>query len=128
MKQVDIFLYISSKAPRLNGAKYIYVLTCRGKHVSGKGEIKEKTTGHRLVMTCAVEALKHMNLPSMITIHTNSRYLMNGHGYLASWKENGWKRAGGKNVKNADLWQQIYDLQKAHAVKYKYQTNLDVFG
>lgn len=128
MQQVNISLYISSKAPKVNGAKYIYVLSCRGKHISAEEKVEGMITGHRLVMTCAIAALKRMTRPAVITIYTNSRYLTSGHGYLASWKENGWMKPGGEPVKNADLWQQIYDLQKIHAVKYKYTPNMDVFG
>lgn len=128
MQQVNISLYTSSKAPVVNNAEYIYALSCREKNVSGRGKIEGKISGHRLVMVCAIEALKRMTHPARITIYTNSRYLMNGHGYLASWKENGWIKPDGKPVKNADLWQEIYDLQKPHTVKYKYAPNMDLFS
>lgn len=121
--QVDIFLVISSRTPgKQKKAGYKYILVCNGHTLEGNGELKD-TTGHRLVMTCAIEALKRMTKPSMITIHTDCRYLINNH--LQEWKDAGWKRNGGE-LKNADLWQQLYELQKPHAVRYHYE-NMDKY-
>ncbi len=116
--QVDIFLVISSRTPgKTKKAGYRYILVCNGHSIDGYGELTD-TTGHRLVMTCAIEALKRMTKPAMITIHTDCRYLINNK--MQDWKAAGWKRQGG-NLKNADLWQQLYDLQKPHAVRYHFE-------
>lgn len=119
MQQVDIFLTISTKAPSTKKASYKYILACNGHTLTGTGDLTN-TTGHRLVMTCAIEALKRMKKPAMITIHTDCRYLINGHRNLQIWKEAGWTRATGE-LKNADLWQQLFELQKGHAVRYRYE-------
>lgn len=121
--QVDIFLIISSRSPgKTKKAWYKYILVCNGRSLEDKGELKE-TTGHRLLLTCAIEALKRMTKPSMITIHTDCRYLINNH--MQEWKDAGWKRPGGE-LKNADLWQQLYALQKSHAVRYHFE-NMDKY-
>lgn len=121
--QVDIFLVISSRTPgKQKKAGYKYILVCNGHTLEGNGELKD-TTGHRLVMTCAIEALKRMTKPSMITIHTDCRYLINNK--MKEWKDAGWKRQGGE-LKNADLWQQLYELQKPHAVRYNFE-NMDKY-
>lgn len=117
--QVDIFLVISSRAPgKQRKAKYRYILVCNGRSAEGSGELSD-TTGHRLLLTCAIEALKRMTKPSMITIHTDCGYLINNR--LQEWKESGWKRTDGKELKNEDLWQQFYDLQKPHAIRYRFE-------
>lgn len=59
----------------------------------------------------------------MITIHTDCRYLINNK--MQEWKAAGWKRQGG-DLKNADLWQQLYELQKPHAVRYHFE-NMDLY-
>lgn len=124
MQQVDIYLVISSKAPATKKAWYKYMLVCKGHPLEGKGEL-QNTTGHRLVMTCAIEALKRMNRPSMITIHTDCRYLINSHGQLRQWKDAGWERPHGE-LKNADLWQQLFELQKDHVLRYHFE-NMDKY-
>ena len=117
MQQVDIFLVISSRSPgKLRRAWYKYILVC-GKHRIEKKEDVQDVSGHRLLLTCAVAALERMRLPSLITIHTDSHYLADNR--LSDWEKAGWKRLDGKELKNADLWQQLSLLLKTHAVRYK---------
>lgn len=122
--KVDIFLIISSRSPgKTKKAWYKYIMVCNGHTLTDKGELTN-TTGHRLVLTCAIEALKRMNKPSMITFYTDCNYLINNR--LQEWKDAGWKRSSGK-LKNADLWQQLYDLQKPHAIRWRYE-NMDKYS
>lgn len=123
MKQVDIYIYTSSKAPQVNNGKYRYKLKCSGHELEGKGQ-QETTTAHRLAMICAIEALKRMNRPALVTIHTACRYMINGHGMMGQWKENAWNKRTGKPLKNADLWQELYEQTKQHAIKWEYCPNL----
>ncbi len=117
MQQVDIFLVISSRSPgKLRRAWYKYILVC-GKHRIEKKEDVQDVSGHRLLLMCAVAALERMRLPSLITIHTDSHYLADNR--LSDWEKAGWKRLDGKELKNADLWQQLSSLLKTHAVRYK---------
>lgn len=117
MQQVDIFLVISSRSPsRTKKAWYQYILIC-GRHRIEEKEDVQGVSGHRLLLMCAVAALKRMRLPSMITIHTDSHYLADNR--LTDWEKSGWKRADGKELKNKDLWQQMSGLLKPHAVRFR---------
>ena len=118
MQQVDIFLITSSHAPKLKKAWYRYILVCQGKTLEKRSEIQD-VTGHQLVMECAVAALQRMIRPAVITIHTDSYYLANGHGKMAGWKFAGWKRENGQALKKVDLWQQLEKLLQPHAVRFK---------
>ena len=119
MKQVHIFLITSAKTPgRHKEAWYRYILVCDGKTLDQQ-EYAKDISGNRLIMACAIEALKRMTKPAMITIHTDSYYLTSGHGKLARWKDDGWKRQNKKEVKNADLWKQLEALMRPHAVRFK---------
>ena len=52
-----------------------------------------------------IEGLRKLKRPSNVTIHTNSRYVMDGAAkWLKGWKVKGWKTADKKPVKNEDLW------------------------
>lgn len=123
MQQVDIFLITSSHAPKLKKAWYRYILVCQGKTLEKRSEIQD-VTGHQLVMKCAVAALQRMIRPAMITIHTDSYYLANGHGKMTGWKTAGWKRENGQTLKNVDLWQQLEKLLQPHAVRFKVESML----
>lgn len=124
MQKVDIFLIISSRSPgKTRKAWYKYIL------ISGKHRLEEKEdvrdiSGHCLLLTCAVAALKRMRLPSLITIHTDSHYLANNR--LTEWEKAGWKRTNGEDLRNADLWKELRDLLKPHAIRYKLE-NMDPY-
>jgi ribonuclease HI len=79
------------------------------------------TTNNRMEMTAAIEALKSLKKPSDVTIHTDSRYLMDGATqWMRKWKVNGWKTSDKKPVKNDDLWRALEDAAAPHAVKWRW--------
>ena len=123
MQQVDIFLVTSSHAPKLKKAWYRYILVCQGKTLEKRREVQD-VTGHQLVMECAVAALQRMIRPAVITIHTDSYYLANGHGKMAGWKSAGWKRENGQALKNVDLWKDLEKALQPHAVRFKVESML----
>jgi len=88
------------------------------KEISG-GELA--TTNNRMELTAAIRALEALARPSKVTIHTDSRYLIDGlRLWLPRWKENGWKTASGKSVKNADLWQALEAAITRHDVSWRW--------
>ena len=123
MQQVDIFLITSSHAPKLKKAWYRYILVCQGKTLEKRIEVQD-VTGHQLVMECAVAAMQRMIRPAVITIHTDSYYLANGHGKIAGWKTAGWKRENGQALKNMDLWKDLEKVLQPHAVRFKVESML----
>ena len=119
MKEVSIFIVTSTRSPgKTRKARYRYILVCEGASREKKVQVTS-TTGHRLVLECVVAALKRMTRPAMITFWTDCHYFANGQRRLAVWKENGWKRPDGKEVRNLDLWQQIEELLRPHAVSFR---------
>lgn len=55
MKQVDAFIITSTRAPgKTRKAWYQYILVCEGHTKTGDACVRD-TTGHRLVLECAVE-------------------------------------------------------------------------
>ena len=123
MQQVDIFLITSSHAPKLKKAWYRYIMVCQGKTLEKRIEVQD-VTGHQLVMECAVAAMQRMIRPAVITIHTDSYYLANGHGKIAGWKTAGWKRENGQALKNMDLWKDLEKVLQPHAVRFKVESML----
>lgn len=119
MKEVSIFIVTSTRSPgKTRKAWYRYILVCEGASREKKVQVTS-TTGHRLVLERVVAALKRMTRPAMITFWTDCHYFANGQRRLAVWKENGWKRPDGKEVRNLDLWQQIEELLRPHAVSFR---------
>jgi ribonuclease HI len=88
------------------------------KELSG-GE--KATTNNRMEMMAVIEGLKALKTKSAVTIHTDSRYVMDGASkWILGWKKKGWKTADKKPVKNADLWQQLDTEVQRHQVNWKW--------
>jgi ribonuclease HI len=88
------------------------------KEISG-GE--RATTNNRMELTAAIRALEALKGPSVVTIHTDSKYVMDGlTKWLPKWKRNGWKTADKQPVKNADLWRALDDGCSRHDVKWRW--------
>ena len=62
----------------------------------------------------------------MITFFTDCHYFANGQRQLVSWRENGWKRSDGKELRNLDLWQQLEELLRSHAVSFQME-NMELY-
>ena len=71
-----------------------------------------QTTNNRMELTAVIEGLRAIKQPSHVSIHTDSRYVMDGaRSWLNGWKARGWRTADKKPVKNEDLWRAL-DAEK----------------
>ncbi len=88
------------------------------KEISG-GEAA--TTNNRMEIMAAIMALRSLTKAAEVTIHTDSRYLMDGAtSWLKKWKANGWKTADKKPVKNADLWVALEEAAERHQIRWRW--------
>lgn len=69
----------------------------------------ENVTAHRLALLGIVEAMKILKKPCELHISTDDKYIVDmwDRGLPDKWQQSDWKKAGGKEVKNADLWKEI---------------------
>ncbi|MBN9555178.1 MAG: ribonuclease HI [Alphaproteobacteria bacterium] len=73
------------------------------------------TTNNRMEMTAVIEGLRAIKTPADVSIHTDSKYVMDGaRSWLPNWKKRGWKTADKKPVKNEDLWRALDEQQIRH--------------
>ena len=79
------------------------------------------TTNNRMELTAVIRALEALKRASAVTIHTDSRYVMDGvTQWMPRWKKNGWKTADKKPVKNEDLWRELDVLCAKHDLKWRW--------
>jgi ribonuclease HI len=79
------------------------------------------TTNNRMELMAVISALTALRKPSTVTVHTDSRYVMDGiTKWLPRWKANGWKTADKKPVKNDDLWRALETALESHDVKWRW--------
>ena len=77
------------------------------------------TTNNRMELMAAIEALNALKNSSAVTLHTDSRYVMDGATtWLKNWKARGWKTADKKPVKNEDLWRALDGAMARHQIKW----------
>jgi ribonuclease HI len=70
-------------------------------------------------LMAVIEALNALKKASAVTIHTDSRYVMDGASkWLSGWKKKGWKTADKKPVKNEDLWRALDDAMARHHIHW----------
>ena len=92
-----------------------------GKHEKEIHGAEPSTTNNRMELTAAIRALQSLKNPSAVTIHTDSRYVMDGATqWMKRWKTNGWKTADKKPVKNDDLWRALEDAAAPHKVHWRW--------
>jgi ribonuclease HI len=88
------------------------------KEISG-GDVA--TTNNRMELLAAIRALESLKKPSAVTLHTDSRYVMDGATkWLTRWKANGWKTADKKPVKNGDLWLALEAAAQRHEMSWRW--------
>ena len=81
---------------------------------------KSKATNNQMELTAIVRALVHIrsfenhHRKQTVTIHSDSAYFLNdtAQGGIYTWKKNGWKTKAGREVKNIDLWLELYRFLK----------------
>jgi ribonuclease HI len=77
------------------------------------------TTNNRMELMAVIEGLKALKQSSAVTIHTDSRYVMDGASkWILGWKKKGWKTADKKPVKNEDLWRALDAEMARHTLKW----------
>tara|TARA_Y100000588_G_scaffold345896_1_gene393545 strand:- start:109 stop:546 length:438 start_codon:yes stop_codon:yes gene_type:complete len=116
----------------------VYIFTdgaCRGnpgkggwgaviKYGSHKKEIKgfsSDTTNNLMELMGVIQALKVLKRPCEIIITTDSTYVKNGiTEWIHKWKNNGWRTASKKAVKNKNHWQILDKETQKHSIQWKW--------
>jgi ribonuclease HI len=79
------------------------------------------TTNNRMELTAVIEALSRLRRRCRVIVHTDSQYVKLGvTEWLPMWIRRGWKTAGNKAVKNADLWRRLAELAAAHDIDWRW--------
>ena len=77
------------------------------------------TTNNRMELTAAIQALEALTRPSTVSLHTDSKYLLDGiTKWIAGWQRNGWLTSAKKPVKNDDLWRRLVEAMSRHEVTW----------
>ncbi len=96
-------------------------ILCHGRHEKVLCGAEPNTTNNRMELMAAIRTLEALKQPCEVWLHTDSLYLKKGvTEWLPQWKARGWKTAGGKPVKNQDLWERLERAAHRHRVYWKW--------
>ncbi|MEX2368878.1 MAG: ribonuclease H [Candidatus Paceibacterota bacterium] len=90
------------------------VIAHDGQVVELGGGIPEGTN-NQMELTAVIEALEWLQGKEVATvsIYSDSTYTISGAtGWVFSWDKRGWQTKDGDPIKNKELWQRYYELQK----------------
>ena len=88
------------------------------KRVSGS---EKNTTNNRMELMAPLSALKVMDPNREIEIYTDSQYVKLGiTEWINTWLKNSWKTSKKEDVKNKDLWLELYNLNKSLKIKWNW--------
>ena len=118
MKEIDLYTDgACSGNPGAGG--YGAILIYRGveREISG-GE--PSTTNNRMEIYAVIAGLRCLKEKCKVNVYSDSAYTVNAFNqhWINNWMKSGWKKADGKPVLNAELWQELYSLVRQHEVRF----------
>lgn len=83
-----------------------------------RGAARE-TTNNRMELRAAIAGLAALKRSGKVCLTTDSEYVRQGvTKWVPRWKQNGWRTAAKKPVKNKDLWLELDGLAAAHEIDW----------
>lgn len=119
MKHVEIFTDGACKGnPGPGGWAALLRMGRHEKELSGH---EADTTNNRMEMLAVIRALSALIEPCAVTLHTDSRYVIDGiTKWVHGWKKRGWTNASKKPVRNADLWHELIAAAAPHQIEWEW--------
>jgi ribonuclease HI len=82
---------------------------------------EKNTTNNKMELMAPINALKKIDPNKDIEIYTDSKYVKQGiTEWIYKWMKNNWKTSKKENVKNKELWIELYDLTKSLKIEWKW--------
>jgi ribonuclease HI len=82
------------------------------KYVDGFGSIIGEATNNVAELTAAIQALEIAVQQKLagILIRSDSKYVVDGHGWLEKWRKNQYRKVDGTEIGNVKLWKRLDEL------------------
>ena len=82
---------------------------------------EKNTTNNRMELLAPINALKQIKTESPVEIYTDSQYVKLGiTEWIKNWVKNNWQTSKKENVKNKDLWIELYNLNKSFDINWNW--------
>ena len=82
---------------------------------------EKNTTNNRMELLAPINALKQIDNKTKIEIFTDSQYVKLGiTEWINKWVSNNWQTAKKEDVKNKDLWVELYNLNQSLDISWNW--------
>lgn len=118
MKKVEIYTDgACSYNPGPGGWGVVLLYQGHKKQMSG---YCEDTTNNRMELLAVIKGLSQLKQHCQVLLYSDSAYVVNAFEkkWIDDWVIKNWRTADKKEVKNVDLWQELYVLTKKHDVTW----------
>ena len=80
---------------------------------------EKHTTNNRMELMAPIAALSKITKKKRVQIFTDSQYVKMGiTNWIHNWIKNNWQTSKKEDVKNKDLWLNLYKLTQSHDVEW----------
>lgn len=81
----------------------------------------KNTTNNKMELLAVIKGLKMLKEPCKVIIHSDSAYVVNAfqQKWIDAWRQKGWTRGKSGELKNKELWIELYELTIIHSVEFK---------
>ena len=94
------------------------IINDNGRIVRISGNEKD-TTNNKMELMAPINALKKIKKKDKIEIYTDSKYVKLGiTEWIHKWSRNNWQTSKKENVKNKELWVELFDLSKSFEISW----------
>jgi len=94
------------------------IINNNGKVLKISGSEKN-TTNNKMELMAPINALKKIDKGKKIEIYTDSKYVKLGiTEWIHKWLKNNWQTSKKEDVKNKELWIELYELSKLFEISW----------
>ena len=80
---------------------------------------EKSTTNNKMELMSPINALKKINKHKKVEIYTDSKYVKLGiTEWIHKWTKNNWQTAKKEDVKNKELWVELYELTNSFEISW----------
>lgn len=127
MDRVNITTVTTAKGPRQQEMEGMFLVEQLhdGVPITKEGYLyREKITKVEMTLQLLVNAAYIVSKAKVdfdsVEIYTDENLVESAfkNKWIENWNENGWKNAKGKDVSNAETWQQLYEIMKNSSKRF----------
>ncbi|XGC79800.1 ribonuclease H [Bdellovibrio bacteriovorus] len=119
-KKNNYQIYTDGSLKKNKGA-WAFLILQNGRIICEKSGKEAGTTSLRMELKAAIEALKQVPMDSCITLHSDSRILIDTASKdMFQWQKNNWLKTKHRKIPDIDLVKELYYLTLNHKTEWKW--------